>query len=769
MYRQVLSALTPYLGRKAEALLEEGALRFGKPLEGLSEKDLATLLKDLVYKELQGRLPKEEARSIVEGILKDLAPPDLKPIEEGLKRFNLYLDWPEVGRLRALYRRLQASPDVELYREAKALLEGLEEKLEEALLQQAREIAYLEEVFSRVKNLGGAKVRRLEALVSTIKEAQGQGVLAQAEVERARQIALELRKLVESSAFRVLETQERPRQALEEPMPAEPPEGIGPQEAPPAASHDEASVASRREHREDILLTLDDFSEEELIIDLDTLPEEEKHRLQALELEEERHRLRRLKERYAHVLNRVDLSQAEALLEGGTPLGGRLSELEEALKKAEEELKAEALAQLIALEERARALEAPWLLEEIRLAQATLQEGGWPELSVLTRKVEEQEAEKRRLAELAKEREALIRELDQDPSFSALLEEVKSLPEERLFELPALREKYLALLKEKDTRAHLLALAQGVLGGAEDLPLEALKAKLLQALKGRLEALKQRAQGLGVELELKEAEEALEKGHPFDPRPLEEALEKTLAQRRALALEELSRLEALAQRYRGLGGEAVLARIQEEREKPLPEVLHLRQALSALKRKAETFKNTLRTRLTAFFQAYEPLRTLEGETARRLRPMAELLKTTLERLDRLGPRGLLEVERLLKEAEPLLLALKEEEKAARSVLRSLKGENLEALLGVFEEGPSLDLLRLPKVETLEFLENVPFARPLAEAWGHLDGSLRTKGRALVVYWGSSALVLARLQERLVVGLMDRGVVSHFLQKAQGLN
>ncbi len=752
MYRQVLSALTPYLGRKAEALLEEGALRFGKSLEELSEKDLAALLKDLVYKELQGRLSKEEARSIVEGILKDLAPPDLKPIEEGLKRFNLYLDWPEVGRLRALYRRLQASPDVELYREAKALLEGLEEKLEEALLQQAREIAYLEEVLSRVKNLGGAKVRRLEALVSTIKEAQGQGVLAQAEVERARQIALELRKLVESSAFQVLESQERPRQPLEEPMPAKPPEGTGPQEAP-----------------EDILLTLDDFSEEELIIDLDTLPEEEKHRLQALELEEERHRLRRLKERYAHVLNRVDLSQAEALLEGGTPLGERLSALEEALKKAEEELKAEALAQLIALEERARALEAPWLLEEIRLAQATLQEGGWPELSVLTRKVEEQEAEKRRLAELAKEREALIRELEQDPSFSALLEEVKSLPEERLFELPALREKYLALLKEKDTRAHLLALAQGVLGEVEDLPLEALKAKLLQALKERLEALRQRAQGLGVELELKGAEEALEKGHPFDPRPLEEALEKTLAQRRALALEELSRLEALAQRYRGLGGEAVLARIQEEREKPLPEVLHLRQALSALRRKAEAFKTTLRTRLTAFFQAYEPLRTLEGETARRLRPMAELLKTALERLDRLGPRGLLEVERLLKEAEPLLSALKEEEKAARSVLRSLKGENLEALLGVFEEGPSLDPLRLPKVETLDFLENFPFARPLAEAWGHLDGSLRAKGRALVVYWGSSALVLVRLRERLVVGLMDRGVVSHFLQKAQGLN
>jgi chromosome segregation protein len=45
-------------------------------------------------------------------------------------------------------------------------------------------------------------VRRLEKLVETVREAQKEGLLAQAEVERARSLALELRKLLESSVAR---------------------------------------------------------------------------------------------------------------------------------------------------------------------------------------------------------------------------------------------------------------------------------------------------------------------------------------------------------------------------------------------------------------------------------------------------------------------------------------------------------------------------------------------------------------------------------------
>ncbi|MGQ9754043.1 MAG: hypothetical protein ACUVQD_05255 [Thermaceae bacterium] len=745
MHRQVLNTLTPYLGKRAEALLQEGAVRLGKKLEDLSPEDLQTLLKGPVYRELQGRLPKGEARKVVEELLKELSPPDLGPLEAGLKRFGLYLDWPEVGRLRALYRRLQERFDQGLYREALNLLEELKEKLEEALLRQREEIAHLEEAFSRVRHLGGPKVRRLEALISTIKEAQAQEVLAQAEVERARQLALELRKLSESSALRLLDLS--PKQG----------------ETPPSSPEDHP-------------ITVEDFSEEELIIDLDALPEEERQHLRALELEEEKHRLERLKERYAHVLDRVDLAQAEALLEKGTPLGEKLSKLEEELQRAEEGKRAETLAQLILLEERARNLGGE-VLEEVRLAQATLQEGGWPDLEALTRKLEAKEAERRRILELEKEREALLEELQRDPSFSDLLEEVRSLPQERLNELPNLKERYLARLREKDARAHLLALAQAVLPGEdlEGLSLEDLKARLLTSLEQRLAELKAKAEALGIELDLKEAEAALAEGRPFDPRPLEHALEVVLSQRRLLALEELSRLEALAQRYRGLGGEAVLERIQEERAKPLPSVLPIRQALSALARKQEAIRAGLRTRLLAFFQTYEPLRTLEGETARRLRPMAEVLKTALDRLDRLGPGGLLKTEAILTEAEPLLSALKKEEEAAKSVLRALKSEDLESLLKTLEtptspKGDGLDLapLRIPGVETLDTLDNLPVLRPLAEAWARLD-EIKGPGKALVVYWGREALVLLRIRERLIGALMDRHVVSHFLMEAERLH
>ena len=91
----------------------------------------------------------------------------------------------------------------------------LEEKLEEALLRQAQDLAHLEEALERVRPLGGPKVRRLESLIQIVREAHREGTLAQGEVERARALALELRKYLASSAVQpatlpemVFETQE---------------------------------------------------------------------------------------------------------------------------------------------------------------------------------------------------------------------------------------------------------------------------------------------------------------------------------------------------------------------------------------------------------------------------------------------------------------------------------------------------------------------------------------------------------------------------------
>jgi chromosome segregation protein len=161
IYGLILETLRRHLGTRAEAVLEEGLKRLGKRQEELSPKDGETLLKGLAFRELQARLPAEEAKRVVEEALRKLSAPsepaDLEALEAGLKRFGLYLDWPEVARYRALINRLRQDPDPRLMREAKALLEALEEKLEEALLRQAKDLAHLEESLERVRHLGGPR------------------------------------------------------------------------------------------------------------------------------------------------------------------------------------------------------------------------------------------------------------------------------------------------------------------------------------------------------------------------------------------------------------------------------------------------------------------------------------------------------------------------------------------------------------------------------------------------------------------------------------
>ncbi|MEN2982910.1 MAG: hypothetical protein ABDH20_10480, partial [Thermus sp.] len=197
IHGEILEALRPHLGPRAEVVLEEGLKRLGKRPAELTPKDGAFLLKGLVFRELQARMRPEEARRVVEGVLARLEGQrgSLEALEGGLKRFGLYVDWPEVARLRALVNRLRQGEDPRLLAEGQALLEALEEKLEEALLRQAKDLAHLEESLERVRHLGGPKVRRLENLVETVRQAHAEGLLAQAEVERARSLALELRKL----------------------------------------------------------------------------------------------------------------------------------------------------------------------------------------------------------------------------------------------------------------------------------------------------------------------------------------------------------------------------------------------------------------------------------------------------------------------------------------------------------------------------------------------------------------------------------------------
>jgi chromosome segregation protein len=733
IYGLILETLRRHLGTRAEAVLEEGLKRLGKRQEELSPKDGETLLKGLAFRELQARLPAKEAKRVVEEALKKLSAPsepaDLEALEAGLKRFGLYLDWPEVARYRALVNRLRQDPDPRLMREAKALLEALEEKLEEALLRQAKDLAHLEESLERVRHLGGPKVRRLEKLVETVREAQKEGLLAQAEVERARSLALELRKLLESSVAR-----------------------------PPTLP--EIVFETQEEPPEDVFLTVEEAEEleGELIVDLEALPEEAARRLEALEVEEEGRRLEELLARHAHLLQEPTVSpllaEVQALLEAGKPAGEKLSLLEAALKEAEANLRAEKKARLIQLEARLRTLPLPEeakasLEAAFALAEETLREGGLPDLKPLEGELARLEAEARRQEE---EMEALARELAaKGEAFAPLLEELRAVPLEALPQrLPEIKARYAALLMTQGEEA-------------------ALKAKLKEA-EEELKALRPEALALGLWESLEKAEEALAKGELPDLAALRREVAQAREAARQEALEELSRMEALAERFLGFGGEGVLRLIAEEKAKPLPDPTPVARALQALKRRLEAKREEVLTRLTALFQAYGGLEGFQSETHRRLRPLLQFLQSAKERLPRLGPKGLAQVEKTLAEAESLLEELKREAEAAKSILKEIQGADLEALLGVFEEKPPLDLdrFRLPGVEALGFLEESPplpkeALQELKRALEPLRGLFQEEGPVALLL-GQKALVLAPFSGRTLVALMEPGALSAFLLK-----
>src|SRR5690606_21889692 len=130
----------------------------------------------------------------------------LERLQVALRPFNLYFEWPEVQKLRAQIQLLEAEHDSgreahALGQDAEAQLELVVQKLEDQLVLQARELGELREALEQVRSLGGQKVRRLETFVNQIAGSQSERQLAPAEIERARRLARDLRKLMESSVY----------------------------------------------------------------------------------------------------------------------------------------------------------------------------------------------------------------------------------------------------------------------------------------------------------------------------------------------------------------------------------------------------------------------------------------------------------------------------------------------------------------------------------------------------------------------------------------
>jgi chromosome segregation protein len=229
---KLLSDLIPT--RALEVTLQEAAKQSGKTADQLGVRDVEKILKSTVYRQLQLSVPAALAKSRIQQTINALADletggtgTDLKStanktqvpddalvkqeqqiagFDETVRKFSLYFDWPETQKFRSLLGVIRdehaAGRSIpNLIRDAGVLKDSLDRKLAELLVNQARDLSELKADYDRVKTIGGPKVRRLDTLIGQVSLEQERSTLAPAEIDRARKLASELRKLVESSVM----------------------------------------------------------------------------------------------------------------------------------------------------------------------------------------------------------------------------------------------------------------------------------------------------------------------------------------------------------------------------------------------------------------------------------------------------------------------------------------------------------------------------------------------------------------------------------------
>lgn len=299
VYQAVLQELEGILSpRVVSRSLKEGLLQIGRTADDIDIVGIETILKGQIYRQLQVTMPVVQAKDAVTQIIDRLhtvaatsPPPEsdeqpevdrltpaleqqassIERLQESLKPYNLYFEWAEVQKLRAQIQLIEEAQEQgrdvpAVINEAETQLDIVSRMLEDHLVIQARELGELREALDQVRTLGGTKVRRLESLLGQIEEQQRRRQLAPAEVERARKLALDLRKLMESSVY-------------------------------------SETVEAQQDEGEGGVLEVDSDEDGLLSIDTANLDPEVSARLLLLDLEGERHDLDALAQEHANLLD----------------------------------------------------------------------------------------------------------------------------------------------------------------------------------------------------------------------------------------------------------------------------------------------------------------------------------------------------------------------------------------------------------------------------------------------------------------------------------
>ena len=778
VYQAVVQELEEVLSpRVVSRSLKEGLIQLGRSSGEIDVDGLETILKSQIYRQLQVTMPVVQAKDAISKIVErlhavavaDPAPqppaaqgepePDrltpaleqqaltIERLQESLKPYNLYFEWAEVQKLRAQIQLLEQEQeqgnDVSaVIAEADVQLDIVSRMLEDHLVIQARELGELQEALEQVHTLGGPKVRRLENLLGQIAEEQGQRQLAPAEVERARKLARDLRKLMESSVYS---------------------EGAAPQDADGGGVLEVASD-------EDGLLTIDS-------IDLDP---EVSARLLLLDLEAEREDLDALEAEHANLLSfeddlaarftglRAQLdndnSITEPLADLANSLGGIIALRREALITEIEVMEAQRvdlpdgvdIAELrqtiqvakgvlsttlpklsdiqhirnlhrLAFEQSGELARLERESEEQRLSQlreqtellarleATLlryqeQEGGSEEFAGLTRKLDALRAateEERSVADLVvevrrteEEFEAAVAERSDDDSvrersrIRALIGRVERMPT-----IEVMAEHIQSTTDELERQ--LDNLENDRLGASQLEGLDALVANLEAEVKAacqqRLEELAPTVADLGGELlsELKGASDMLDDGEYPDLLQLEQHIALQREARRSAQMDDLHALEREATLYETIDTEAndrlklLLADIRTTVDdgRLTQDLVQGWRLLEHVKEIVDRRLADFEPRLDAALEAFDAVAMLNSEDVAKARRTLAHLDSQRASMARVSISLRTKLENALQEAETLIAQLQEEFEATRAIADQLVSANvLDDVLNIFGDG-----------------------------------------------------------------------------------
>lgn len=763
LYQATVTALEAFLSpRVVSRSLHEGLLQIGKTPETVSYPEIEVILKTQVYRQLQLTMPVVKAKETVLTLLAQLAEfaepksggvpsaaleaqaKALDELKRALSPFNLYFEWLETQKLRAQLQLLES--EHQAGRTAEALIQQcydqlalLRQKLEDQLVIQARELGELQAALEMVSSLGGPKVRRLENLVEQIAREQARRQLAPAEVDRARKLAADLRKLMESSVVN--------------------------EQAPPVPT-----VAEEEE-----LLALED-DEGQVQIDVAALDPEVSARLLLIDVEREGYELAALANEYDNLLGFEPALQARVAelreqLARQQPLGEALSRLRDDLDQAREAWRArlsrefrdlseqivragdlpgwadaasavqislsilETTLPTVADIERARELAASVLRQQAERERKREQAGSALQLKLsqqaqaiaqlrgIAKRYQDEAvgiAERDRLEQalntlagvhneghLAPEQVAGARQLAaelesvvaqkaaaaierQRAQVRSLLHQVEALP--ILPDLAAAGERLVAALKQQLSQLDAAPLPPADVA-ASGTWVNKFKEDLREAYRQALGSLMAQARDLDDAETLGYIQAALahnESGLFPDLAAIHEALAVSAERRREEQLRELHQLEAEGRRYAHLAEFAPLvtllqsARADLNAGKLAPQLKQGWHLLETLRRQTEEQVAGFLPRLEAALQAYTPLARLNSDDSHTAGRILGYLHEQREAFARVSPAMQHELLTLLRQAEELVEVLRDDYEATRAVADQLVSSNaIDDLLGLF--------------------------------------------------------------------------------------